>query len=131
MASIATHGLTLAPPSGALPQARGIISLVLDAIWTIFWLAVSRLQCRLIRARDSLPLLLLAWRLGCVRASCTVLACCLGLSSQQTAVVPDSCQPLACPPTPMQAAACASAVLSDGLETSKMKASVAFSWISL
>lgn len=47
--------------------ARGIISLVIDIIWTIFWLS---------------------------------------------------------------AAACASAVLSDGLETSKMKASVAFSWIS-
>lgn len=30
-----------------------------------------------------------------------------------------------------QAAACASSVLSDGLETSNMKASVAFSWISL
>ncbi|PRW44544.1 MARVEL-like domain [Chlorella sorokiniana] len=47
--------------------ARGTISLVLDLIWTIFWLA---------------------------------------------------------------AAACASAVLSDGLDTSRMKASVAFSWIS-
>ncbi len=50
------------------PQARGMIALVLDVIWLIFWLT---------------------------------------------------------------AAACASAVLSDGLDTSKMKASVAFSWISL
>lgn len=52
---------------GGVRAARGTISLVLDLLWTIFWLA---------------------------------------------------------------AAACASSVLSDGLETSNMKASVAFSWIS-
>lgn len=50
-----------------LGVARGIFSLIIDILWTIFWLA---------------------------------------------------------------AAACASAVLADGLESSKMKSSVAFSWIS-
>ena len=36
-----TGSLALAPPSCTLPQARGIISLVIDIIWTIFWLSVS------------------------------------------------------------------------------------------
>lgn len=114
---LAVAGLVILHPSVlARPlQARGIVSLVIDSLWVIFWLVrAARRPARATAFPNSPP----APRTRTSRPAC------------HPASDPPTCLHLVPPHLLQAAAACMSDLVAGGGTNSDIKASCAFSWLS-